>query len=120
MSFNTDYKVNNVNYSNLDLSQIFPPYEIQSINISNSDQDNSGIITLANNKTSTTTYHVFATYFYLAPNGSGGTYAWPSASGSANQILIFSKTSSTFSWGFTKTTGNNWNGGVSFLVIYSP
>jgi len=118
MSFNTDYKVNNVNYSNLDLSQIFPPYEIHSFSVNNDTQDITSIITLTNNKTSTTNYHVFATYVYNLPAGSGSTYAWPTASDAVNPILIFTKTSTTFSFGFRKNTGNFWNGGVSFLVIY--
>jgi hypothetical protein len=118
MSFTTNYKVTNPNYSGLDLSQIFPPYEISSFSVANSSADITGTITLTNNKTSTIDYHVFATYFYGLPGGSSGTYNWQNASNGASSILIFTKTSANFQFGFTKGTGNTWNGSISFLVIY--
>lgn len=119
MSFTTNYEVDNSNYNNKDLSTIFPCFETASVTVSNNDEDNDGTITLTNNKTGTDDYKVFATYFYNKPNGTSGTYNKYDASTSAHSIITCSYTSSSFTWAFTKSTGDNWNGGINFLIIYN-
>jgi hypothetical protein len=115
MSFNTDYKVNNVDLA----AQIFPPYEIgPTFNINNAAAHTTSTITLTNNKAGNTNYHVFTSLDYYQHGGSGSTYPLFEASGSANRVLIFNKTAGSFDFGFSKGTGDFWNGGISFLIIY--
>jgi hypothetical protein len=120
MSFNTSYTVNNGNYANFDLAQIFPPYLSSNKDVVNKDLETFGTVLLQTNKSLTSNYVVIPTYFYSLPGGSGGTYNWQNASISAQSILIYNKTSTQFQYYFQKGSGDYWNGGISLLIIYKP
>ena len=109
--------VNNGNYPNKDLSQIFPCYEILSAPVNNSNSDIDLTFTLTNNKTGTSNYYVFTSYYYLSA-GSGSTYSPWAASSVTGPIMVYNKTTTTFRVVFNKGTGDIWDGGVNCFVIY--
>ena len=74
-------------------------------------------ITLTNNTAGTTNYSVFPSYYY-GYNGSGsGTYGL--GAGSMSQITIANRTATGFTFQFSKSTGDNSNIYVVFLIVYS-
>lgn len=119
MSFDTGYSVNNSNYTNKDLADIFPTFEIKTVTIDNDTYEVSGDISLSKNYTETSNYNVFATYYYSAPDGSGSVYNKFEASTSANSIITYDFTSTQFSYALRKATGDEWRGGIQFLIIYN-
>jgi hypothetical protein len=64
-----------------------------------------------------TNYFVITSFVYNS-GGTSGTYNPYEASRAATYPYIHSKTTTTFVATFTKTTGDNWSGGLRFLVIY--
>jgi hypothetical protein len=119
MSHNTNYTVTNSNYgTSVDLSQIFPPYEVASYIVSNSNSHVTNTIPLVNNTTSTNNYQVLANYTYTTPYGGNGIFNWQDASNAAESLLIFNKTNTSFDFGFSKDSSHFWDGGISFLIIY--
>lgn len=77
-----------------------------------------GTITLAHNSSATTNYSVFPSVYYNF-SGSGGTYDKYGTSGALNTIVIGARTDSSFNWTVTKSTSNNVNVYLVFLVIYN-
>jgi len=74
-------------------------------------------MTLSNNIEATTDYSVFPSFYY-GFTGSGGTYDITATSSSVNQIMITNRQAGSFEWYITKTTGDNINVYIVFLVIY--
>jgi hypothetical protein len=56
---------------------------------------------------------------YYGFGGSGGTYTALETSGAMGQIVISSITSTQFTWNVEKSTGDNVNIYLTFLVIYN-
>jgi len=75
-------------------------------------------ITLLNNTTGTANYSVFPSLYY-GFTGSGGTYNASDTSGALQNIVITTRTASSFSWTVQKATANNVNVYVVFLVVYN-
>jgi hypothetical protein len=75
-------------------------------------------MTLEHNATATTNYSVFPSLYYNY-SGSSGTYDALSTSSSLNNIVIGARTASSFNWSVNKTTGDNVNVFIVFLVIYN-
>ena len=73
---------------------------------------------LYQNTTGTTNYSVFPSFYY-GYGGSGGTYDIGGSCGSVSEIMITERQSGTFGWYMNKTTGDNINIYVVFLVIYN-
>lgn len=69
------------------------------------------------NSANNTNYAVFPSIYY-GYSGSSGTYNAQNSSSSLNNIVITNRTSSSFSWTTTKTTGDNINVYIVFLVVY--
>ena len=115
-SYNTNFN-SVVNNSTLNLANIYPRCQYFSQNFSN---DNS-TITLnftVNNTSGTTNYYIFPSYCYNLLEGSGGTYNGITASGASRTLIVSNKTATSFTVTFRKGTGDNWNGGVTCLVIF--
>ncbi len=74
-------------------------------------------MTLLNNLEATTDYSVFPS-FYFGFTGSGGTYDIGATSSAVNQVMITNRLPGSFEWYITKSTGDNINVYVVFLVIY--
>ena len=108
----------NYNVRGTPLERTFPMCETFDENVSNDDSPISRTFTLLRNSRGTLSYYVIGSYRYNA-GGGGGTYNAHNASSAANQLVIFNKTTTQFSCAFVKSTGDNWNGGVRFLVIYT-
>ena len=117
MSFITNMVVNNGNYSNKDLSQIFPCYEIFTAVVNNSTGNITLNFTLTNNKTNTINYYVFPSYYYIGTS-SGSTYGPHDASIAANSIMVYQQTTTGFQILFNKNVDKIWNGGINCFVIY--
>jgi len=66
----------------------------------------------------TTDYSVFPSIYY-GYTGSSGTYNATATSGAINQIIITGITNTQFTWTLEKTTGDNVNVYLLFLVVYS-
>jgi hypothetical protein len=73
---------------------------------------------LTNNGTETTNYVVLPSIYY-GYTGSSGTYNAQDSSGALGQIIISNITESSFDWYVSKSTGNNVNVLLLFLVIYN-
>ena len=77
------------------------------------------VMTLANNTSGTTNYSVFPSFYY-GFSGSGGTYDLNGTAGALQQqIIINNRTSTTFNWYLNKSSGDNINVIVTFLVVYN-
>jgi len=74
-------------------------------------------MTLHHNSANNTNYVVFPSIYY-GYSGSGGTYNAQDSSSSLNKFVITNPTASSFSWVTTKTTGDNINVYIVFLVVY--
>jgi len=70
------------------------------------------------NGNGTTNYSVFPSIYY-GYTGSSGTYNANETSNAIKQIIITGITSSQFTWTLRKTTGDNVNVYLLFLVVYS-
>jgi len=75
-------------------------------------------IALQKNTSATTNYSVFPSLYY-GFSGSGGTYDANGTSGALQNIVVTTRTASSFSWTLQKATSNNVNVYVVFLVIYN-
>ena len=87
------------------------------IGIYDDEREKSGILYPLHNTRGTINYVVLSSYYYL-DDGSESIYNQYEASGAARQPVIYNKSNSSFSYAITKLTGDKWNGGVRFLVIY--
>ncbi len=77
----------------------------------------SQTMTLSQNLETTTNYSVFPSFYY-GFGGSGGTYDIASTSSALNQVIITNRLASSFDFVVTKSTGDNINVYIVFLVIY--
>jgi hypothetical protein len=75
-------------------------------------------MTLVHNTTATLNYSVFPSLYY-GFTGSSGTYDALQTSSALNNIVIGARTDSSFTWSVNKSTGDNVNVFVVFLVIYN-
>jgi hypothetical protein len=75
-------------------------------------------IALQKNTSATTNYSVFPSLYY-GFSGSAGTYDANGTSGAVHNIVVSTRTASSFSWTLQKATSNNVNVYVVFLVIYN-
>jgi hypothetical protein len=66
-----------------------------------------------------TNYGVFSSIYY-GYSGSGGTYTASQSSGAISTMIIYNITTTSFSWIFERTTGQNLNVKVVFQLIRSP
>jgi hypothetical protein len=66
-----------------------------------------------------TDYGVFSSIYY-GYSGSGGTYTASQSSGAISTMIIYNITTTSFSWIFERTTGQNLNVKVVFQLIRSP
>jgi hypothetical protein len=64
-------------------------------------------------------YMVFTSVYY-GFSGSGGTYNQTTSSGAINTVIIFDVTTTSFSWVFTKGTGNNSYVYLVQMLVRSP
>ena len=74
-------------------------------------------MTLANNVTNTTDYSVFPS-FYFGFTGSGGTYNIGGTASALSQCMITARTAANFAFYLDKSTGDNINVFIVFLVVY--
>ena len=118
MSFITNHIANNSNYNNTDLSEIFPPFEILYYNLGQNNPNVTVQINLNKNKSSTTDYAVFPSIYY-GWKGSSGTYNALETSSAVKSIVISEITTTSFKFNLQKSTGDNVNIFLIFLVIYS-
>jgi hypothetical protein len=112
----TDYttKINGIDYN---LVNIFPLYETFQDPVANSSPYVTFTKTLTKNARGNTNYFVITSYVYSSA-GTAGTYdAWEGST-AAYSCYILNKTSTNFIVVMRKTTGENWNGGIRYLVIY--
>jgi hypothetical protein len=116
----TGYNTNNGNYSSTstDIDKVIPQSEIHYKQIFSDDEYKIGSFTLQNNYTNTTNYAVFPSIYY-GYTGSSGTYDSRATSSAVGPIIIYDITSTGFSWALTKTTGQNVDIYLVFLVIYN-
>ena len=105
------------NYSNNDLNNIFPVAEYHYSQITGHEDSASGTITL-NNNFGTTNYTVFTSIYY-GYSGSSGTYNSKDTSGALSPVVIRTITSSSFEWVLKKSTGDNVNIYIVFMVVYN-
>jgi hypothetical protein len=66
----------------------------------------------------TTSYEVFPSFYYNTDGGSSSTYSIYEGLLSANNLIVSDKTGTGFVISFTKSTGENWDGIITTLVIF--
>lgn len=94
--------------------------EVATYHVNGNASSTTGTITLASNSSGTAQYTVLSSFYY-GYGGSGGTYNYAaSATAITCPILISEQTSSSFKFYFTKSTGDNINIYVNFMIVYSP
>jgi hypothetical protein len=116
-SITTNYLVNNGNYVNKDLTQIFPTFE-QGSSLNFHFFPNTGCegtIYLSNNKTNTTDYYIIPSMEWIS--GTGAQQVYDAIKG-INSIMIWDKTSTSFNWSMYNNT-YDWIGNINFLIIYN-
>lgn len=96
---------------------VIPSFEILEAKITGDASDVSATLTLQHNITATTNYAVFPSIYY-GYTGSGGTYNALDTSTAMKSIVISDITSTEFTYNFQKSTGNNVNIYINFLVVY--
>lgn len=111
----TGYVCNNTNYTNQDLSSIFPAYEAFRVFVSTTALNSTNTITLTKNSENSTTYTVLVT---LENGTNGAAYSIDEASQNVNTIFVDNKTASSFRVILTKPSGPLFEGYVNVLVIY--
>jgi len=94
------------------------PMEILWFNIIGNASAVSETMILQNNITATSNYSVFPSFYY-GYTGSGGTYNIGQTCNALSQVMITGRTSTEFSWYLNKTTGDNTNCVITFLIIYT-
>ena len=77
----------------------------------------SQTMTLSQNLEATMNYSVFPSFYY-GYGGSGGTYDITATSSAIHQVMITNRLTSAFDFVVTKTTGDNINVYIVFLVVY--
>lgn len=96
---------------------VAPHFEFKNVRLTGSGNPVSGVITLTNNFTNTTNYAVFPMIYY-GFTGSGGTYTALQTSGAITPMVISVQTATDFTWNFNKSTGQNVNIELCFLITY--
>jgi len=94
------------------------PMEILWFNITGNASATTETMILQNNITSTTNYSVFPSFYY-GFTGSGGTYNIGQTCNAVSQVMITGRTNTEFQWYLNKTTGDNINVMIYFLIIYA-
>jgi hypothetical protein len=100
------------------LSTIAPNFEFKTFQLGGNAGTATGNITLTNNINNTTNYAVFPSIYY-GWSGTLGTYTATGTSGAMGQIVISSITSTQFTWNVSKSTGDNVNIFLCFLIVYN-
>lgn len=78
------------------------------------------IIYLSANPSGTANYTVLSSFYY-GYSGSGGTYDYgASATAITSAPLISAQTSTSFKFYFSKSTGDNINVYLNFVIVYAP
>ena len=106
-------------YSSLDLVNVFPVtkfYNFQLTGSAGSVSQTQNIVPPANY--SGTDYTVFSTVYY-GYSGSSGTYNAAGTSGALNPIIISNITNTQFTWNLQKSTSNNVNIFIIFMVVWN-
>jgi hypothetical protein len=109
--------VSNYNVDGTPLERTFPVCEMFQIGTYNDESTISGILYPLHNTRGTINYVVLSSYYYL-DNGTTTIYDPYEASNAVRQPVIYNKIATSFSYAIKKTTGEKWNGGIRFLVIY--
>lgn len=92
--------------------------EVVQVNVTGNQTQAGGTLPLAYNTTGTTNYVVIPSIYY-GYHGSSGTYDVADSSGALQNVIINTRTSSGFSWVVQKSTGDNVNVWITFLVLYN-
>jgi hypothetical protein len=97
---------------------VVPSFEFIQYNLTGKSNQVSQTINLVNNIYSTTDYAVFPSYYY-GYTGSSGTYDLEETLGAIEtQMIISNITNTSFVFNVNKSTGDNINIIVCFLVVY--
>lgn len=96
-----------------------PAFEMLTYHLTGDAGTSSATMNLAYNVSATTNYAVFPSIYY-GYGGSGGTYNAQATASALSQIVIDTITPTQFSWILNKSTGNNVNIYLVFLVVYNP
>jgi cytoskeletal protein CcmA (bactofilin family) len=91
--------------------------EVHYYNLKGANSSDSGTLNLQHNTTNTDQYVVFPSVYY-GFTGSSGTYDAKGSSGSIEPIVISNITASSFKWNLEKSTADNVNVYLVFLVVY--
>jgi len=111
----TGYSANSY-YKNSDFSKLIPPVQYVCWHVSNDDSSVAKIVTI-NNYNNSANYFVLTSFWYNY-SGSSGTYSPSSTVTSLGQVVIYNKTSTSFTFKINKTTGDNLNNYLCFTIIY--
>jgi cytoskeletal protein CcmA (bactofilin family) len=91
--------------------------EVHCYNLKGANSSDSGTLNLQHNTTNTDQYVVFPSVYY-GFTGSSGTYDAKGSSGAIEPIVISNITASSFKWNLEKSTADNVNVYLVFLVVY--
>jgi hypothetical protein len=103
-------------YSNNDLINVFPVTRFYYYNLQGNQATPSGTIYLDDDYG--TNYAVFTSIYY-GYSGSSGTYNATDTSGAVKNIVIEYISNTQFTWTLQKSTGDNVNIYLVFMVVYS-
>jgi hypothetical protein len=116
-AYSSNYTVK-INSNKIPLNKYYPECEFFYFPINNTSSTITNTFALTAGK-GTTDYIVIVGGSYNNNGSSGNTYTPLNASNAdAFPPVITSKTTSNFTAVFTKSTGDIWNGGFQFIVIY--
>jgi len=104
------------NYGNEDFKVIFPITKYYYVQINNNNSTASG--TIIHNSNYGTNYAVFSSIYY-GFTGSSGTYNASNTSSALDSMVIHTINDSSFSWVLRKTTGDNVNIYIVFMVVFN-
>jgi hypothetical protein len=111
------YFTGNVSAGTLTSNSI-PQMEITYVNLNNNDSSVSAFVPIYNNTNAVVTYSVFPSLYYNTASSSG-TYDVIGTSSAMGQIVISGRTATGFTFNVAKSSGENVNVVVVFLVIYN-
>ena len=107
---------NTINASNLQTGMMLG--EVVFVQITGNGSTATGTVAITNT-TQTNNYTVYPSIYY-GYTGSGGTYDAVDTAGAFSQIVISNRTTANFQYSTQKTTGQNVNVYIQFLVVYTP